>query len=161
MLTYIGTTDVHSESFDVFRRPASGDWSPDPISKPGLFDPPGDEAKAPVIHEPSPSSTDAYVRAVSLSKRLWTHKIRTTVSPTGDIMLDMTGYKSNEEDSLRAEVIARRILSEEIEGNMDIGSLIGADENGNLWIYSSEEAKSAADRKFSGLRTLNPVAMRS
>jgi phosphatidate phosphatase LPIN len=76
-------------------------------------------------------------------------------------MLDMAGYKSNEEASLRAEVIARRILSEDVEGNMDIGSLIGADENGNLWIYSSEEAKLAADRKSSSLRALNPAAMRS
>lgn len=59
-------------------------------------------------------------------------------------MLDMTGYKSSEDDALRAEVIARKILSEELEGNYDIGALIGADENGNLWIYSSEEAKEAA-----------------
>lgn len=59
-------------------------------------------------------------------------------------MLDMTGYKSSEDDALRAEVIARKILSEELEGNYDIGALIGADEHGNLWIYSSEEAKEAA-----------------
>jgi phosphatidate phosphatase LPIN len=56
----------------------------------------------------------------------------------------MTGYKSSEDDALRAEVIARKILSEELEGNYDIGALIGADEHGNLWIYSSEEAKEAA-----------------
>ncbi|MCJ1388754.1 hypothetical protein MMC18_009114 [Xylographa bjoerkii] len=62
-------------------------------------------------------------------------------------MLDMNGYKSSEEDTLRAEVIARRILSEELEGNYDIGALIGADMNGNLWIYSSEEAKASAARK--------------
>lgn len=62
-------------------------------------------------------------------------------------MLDMTGYKSNEEDALRAEVLARKILAEELEGNYDIGALIGADEHGNLWIYSSEEAKEAADRR--------------
>lgn len=62
-------------------------------------------------------------------------------------MLDMTGYKSSEEEALRAEVVARGILSEELEGNYDIGSLIGADEKGNLWIYSSEEAKEAAARK--------------
>lgn len=62
-------------------------------------------------------------------------------------MLDMTGYKSSEDDSLRAEVIARKILSEELEGNYDIGALIGADEHGNLWIYSSEEAKDAASRR--------------
>lgn len=62
-------------------------------------------------------------------------------------MLDMTGYKSSEDDALRAEVIARKILSEELEGNYDIGALIGADEDGNLWIYSSEEAKEAASQR--------------
>lgn len=82
-------------------------------------------------------------------------------------MLDMTGYKSSEEDALKAEILARKILAEELEGNYDIGALIGADENGNVWIYSSEEAKEAANRRAeaadrkAGLQSLNPVAMRS
>ena len=62
-------------------------------------------------------------------------------------MLDMEGYKSSEEEALRAELIARKVLAEELQGNYDIGALIGADEQGNLWIYSSEEAKEAAARK--------------
>lgn len=62
-------------------------------------------------------------------------------------MLDMTGFKSSEEDMLRAEVLARKILSEELDGNYDIGALFGFDEEGNLWIYSSEEAKQAAMNK--------------
>ena len=56
-------------------------------------------------------------------------------------MLDMNGYKFRDDESLQAEVIARKILAEEIDGDYDIGALIGADRNGNLWIYSSEEAK--------------------
>jgi phosphatidate phosphatase LPIN len=87
---------------------------------------------------------DAIERAVALSNRLSASNIPSQVTDTGDLMLDMTGYKSSEDDALRAEVIARKILSEELEGNYDIGALIGADENGNLWIYSSEEAKEAA-----------------
>ena len=75
-------------------------------------------------------------------------------------MLDMTGYKSSEDEALRAEVIARKILAEELEGNYDIGALIGADEHGNLWIYSSEEAKDAAARKI-GLRSLAPESLAS
>ena len=59
-------------------------------------------------------------------------------------MLDMTGYKLKDEESLQAEVIARKILAEEIDGDYDIGALIGADRKGNLWIYSSEEAKEQA-----------------
>ncbi|QSS65284.1 nuclear elongation and deformation protein [Histoplasma capsulatum] len=72
---------------------------------------------------------------------------RSPLSERGDLMLDMTGYKSSDEDALRAEVIARKLLAEELEGNYDIGALIGADEHGNLWIYSSEESKEAASHR--------------
>jgi len=97
---------------------------------------------------PPPLPTrEAIERAVALSNRLSASNIPTQVTDTGDLMLDMTGYKSSEDDALRAEVIARKILSEELEGNYDIGALIGADEHNNLWIYSSEEAKEAAGQR--------------
>jgi len=92
-------------------------------------------------------SRQAFRRALTLSKKLSTSNIRSQVTESGDLMLDMTGYKSSEDQALRAEAIARKLLSEELEGNYDIGSLIGTDENGNLWIYGSEEAKDAADRR--------------
>ncbi|KAJ9656128.1 lipin Ned1 [Neophaeococcomyces mojaviensis] len=92
-------------------------------------------------------SRQAYHRALTLSKKLSTSNIRSQVTESGDLMLDMTGYKSSEDQALRAEAIARKLLSEELEGDYDIGSLIGTDENGNLWIYGSEGAKDAADRK--------------
>ncbi|KAL1302676.1 hypothetical protein AAFC00_003040 [Neodothiora populina] len=96
---------------------------------------------------PPMSSEDAMTRAINLSKKLWTSNIASQVTEKGDIMLDMTGYKSSEDEALRAEVVARKILSEELEGDYDIGSLIGADENGNLWIYGSEEARDKANAK--------------
>jgi phosphatidate phosphatase LPIN len=94
----------------------------------------------------SPPSTrrEALERAQILSKQLSASKIATRVTESGDLMLDMTGYKSSDDQALRAEVVARKILAEELQGNYDIGALIGADEQGNLWIYSSEEAKEAA-----------------
>ncbi|EFQ98507.1 lipin-1 [Nannizzia gypsea CBS 118893] len=98
---------------------------------------------------PPISRQEAYSRAISLSKKLSGSNIPSKVTESGDLMLDMTGYKSSEDDALRAEVVARKILAEELEGNYDIGALIGADEHGNLWIYSSEEAKEAAGRKAS------------
>lgn len=116
---------------------------------------------APTERSTSPpllSASDAVNRAKSLSKKLSMSQIPTHVTDNGDLMLDMTGYKSSEDEALRAEVIARKILSEELEGNYDIGALIGADEQGNLWIYSSEEAKEAAGRK-TGLRGLAPGAV--
>ncbi|KAJ5627646.1 hypothetical protein N7490_009874 [Penicillium lividum] len=96
---------------------------------------------------PPVSVEEAMSRAISLSKKLTGSNIQSHVTETGDLMLDMTGYKSNEGDALRAEVLARKILAEELEGSYDIGALIGADEHGNLWIYSNEEAKEAADRR--------------
>ncbi|KAL7918150.1 LNS2 domain-containing protein [Trichoderma austrokoningii] len=91
--------------------------------------------------------SEAIARARALSKGLSAVNIPTHITETGDLMLDMTGFKSNEEDMLRAEVLARNILSEEMDGNYDIGALFGFDEEGNLWVYSSEDAKQAAMNK--------------
>lgn len=107
---------------------------------------------------PLVSTSEAVNRAISLSKKLSGSNIPTLVTDRGDLMLDMTGYKSSEDEALRAEVIARKILAEELEGNYDIGALIGADEQGNLWIYSSEEAKEAAARDIE-LQGLVPGAL--
>ncbi|KAF3491266.1 nuclear elongation and deformation protein 1 [Arthroderma uncinatum] len=109
---------------------------------------------------PPISRQEAYSRAISLSKKLSGSNIPSKVTESGDLMLDMTGYKSSDDDALRAEVVARKILAEELEGNYDIGALIGADEHGNLWIYSSEEAKEAAGRKaaYSSLQHHNGMA---
>lgn len=109
---------------------------------------------------PPVSASEALARAIKLSKKLFTSNIPNKVTETGDLELDMTGYKSSEEDALHAEVIARRILSDELAGDYDIGALIGADENGNLWIYSSEEAKAAAMAKTS-MNVLNEAALQS
>ena len=113
-------------------------------------------ASAPTERSASPppvSADDAVNRAKALSEKLSGSNIPSRITDSGDLMLDMNGYKSSEEDALRAEIIARKVLAEELEGNYDIGALIGADEEGNLWIYSSEEAKEAAARKieFRGL----------
>jgi phosphatidate phosphatase LPIN len=109
---------------------------------------------------PPVSPSEALARALKLSQALATSNIPNKVTESGDLELDMTGYKSSEEEALRAEVIARKILSDELAGDYDIGALIGADEHGNLWIYSSEEAKAAAMQKTSmsvlGGSTLSP-----
>lgn len=123
----------------------------------------GSTAMSPSERSSSPpplSSAEAKTRAMNLSKKLWFSNIPSTVTEQGDLMLDMTGYKSSEEDALRAEVMARKILSEELEGNYDIGALIGADDKGNVWIYSSEEAKEAAGRE-AALKGMHAEAYRS
>ncbi|PGH06202.1 hypothetical protein AJ79_06590 [Helicocarpus griseus UAMH5409] len=127
---------------------------------------PKDTLQAAFSHDKSPSTErsrspppitpqEAVSRAMALSKKLSISNIPSHVTETGDLMLDMTGYKSSDEEALRAEIIARKILAEELEGNYDIGALIGADEQGNLWIYSSEESKEAASRRAT-LTSLRP-----
>lgn len=171
-------------------RPVSGDWSGQPKlpidfvrshtdetlpstkearehrfhSQPPGDHIPMDENNNRSYSPPPISHSEAVTRAINLSKKLWSSNIPSQITETGDLMLDMTGYKSAEDEALKAESVARKILTEELEGNYDIGSLIGEDENGNLWIYRSVEAKEAADRRStqaSLLQNLNPTAMRS
>lgn len=87
---------------------------------------------------------EAIERAMTLSRELAAVDIQTQITETGDLMLDMSIFKNNEEDALRAEILARKVLTQQLQGNFDVGALIGMDEHGNLWIYSSEEAKEAA-----------------
>jgi phosphatidate phosphatase LPIN len=147
-------------------RPKSGDWSAlaqrphsDGVlprsartSDAGFGESSNDEEGSPRISARSSSPPplapkEAMERAIALSRELSAANIPSEVTETGDLMLDMTGFKNNEEDAFRAEILARKILSEELEGNYDIGSLFGMDERGNLWIYSSQDAKEAAMKK--------------
>ncbi|PGH28152.1 hypothetical protein AJ80_00042 [Polytolypa hystricis UAMH7299] len=137
-----------SRSEDVLANPTSG-YSPKDSALSTSF-----PDKTPTMSRrsqspPPVSQQEAFSRAMALSKKLSGSNIPSKVTESGDLMLDMTGYKSSDEDALRAEVVARKILAEELEGNYDIGALIGADDQGNLWIYSSEEAKEAALQKSS------------
>ncbi|OBU01299.1 hypothetical protein VE01_00065 [Pseudogymnoascus verrucosus] len=135
----------------VEKRRTYSNQETNPVDRQGrsVVPPPGQDGPSDTFTERSQSppplpTREAIERAISLSKQLAVSNIPSHVTDTGDLMLDMTGYKSSDDDALRAEVIARKLLSEELEGNYDIGALIGADEQGNLWIYSSEEAKEAA-----------------
>lgn len=147
-------------------RPASGDWS-STIMRPHSDNILRKSARASSVDDdddsddaedrgplsersqspPPLAPEESLQRARALSKELSAAGIPSKVNDGGDIMLDMTGFKNNEEDMLRVEILARKILSEELDGNYDIGALFGFDEEGNLWIYSSEEAKKTAMNK--------------
>ncbi|KAI6783266.1 Nuclear elongation and deformation protein-like protein [Emericellopsis cladophorae] len=147
-------------------RPASGDWSgalmrphsddmlrysarsaekkdEDPITDDDHAGPLSERSQSP----PPLELNEAIERAMTLSKRLSTVGIPSKVNDTGDLTLDLTGFKGSEEEMIRAEVLARKILAEELEGNYDIGALFGFDAEGNLVIYSSEEARQAAMKR--------------
>ncbi|KAK3945404.1 nuclear elongation and deformation protein 1 [Diplogelasinospora grovesii] len=159
--------------------PSAGDWSPqrphsEDILRRTARKQPSDqnlkddsvEGESPRVsdrsHSPPPlAPPEALQRAMTLSKELSAVNIPTHITETGDLMLDMTGFKNNEEDAFRAEILARKVLSEELDGPYDIGALFGVDEHGNLWIYSSEEAKDAAMKRAmeSSLRASPIVAI--
>jgi phosphatidate phosphatase LPIN len=112
-----------------------------------------------------PSSKNDLAKATALSKRLWSANIASKVTDEGDLMLDMTGYGDSEGDAIKVEAMARRVLAEELSeqqsSNYDIGSRMGLDEHGNIWVYHSQDAKEAADRR-AGLQVLKySSAMRS
>lgn len=108
------------------------------------------------ISPPSLAPREAVQRAKKVSEELSAVNIPSRITDTGDLMLDMTGLKSSEEDAIKAEILAREILAKEMEGDYDIGALFGMDEEGNLWIYSSEDAKEAAMKKT--VASLRPAA---
>jgi len=68
-----------------------------------------------------------------------------------DVMLDTYGYKSSAEDTKQFDLLAKQIFLEETGHESDdqptipLDNLIGHDQNGNLWIYASEQAKQYAE----------------
>ncbi|CAK7270213.1 lipin Ned1 [Sporothrix epigloea] len=142
-----------SQSDDILRQSArrpssvtSGSWRDGSVDRDRDGGSPKQSERS---HSPPPlAPAEAIERAITLSRELESVNIPCRVTELGDLMLDMTGFKDSEEDALRAEVLARRVLSNELQGNYDVGALFGMDEQGNLWIYSSEEAKEAAMRRM-------------
>lgn len=131
-------------------RPQSGDWSPLQMEQKSASEEvlPTSSRRYTLSHSSairprSPDHAAAVEKALELSKKLSENlnNIPTQITDKGDIMLDITGYKTGEDETLRAENIARKILAEEMDGVNDIGGLISADNEGNVWIYSSEESK--------------------
>ncbi|KAK6496735.1 hypothetical protein TWF481_001723 [Arthrobotrys musiformis] len=146
---------------DVIKaRPQSGDWKyssldrstsadilPSESHKYNLDDSHKAKSAENTPRSSSPlNDPERFERARALSRKI---SIPTRITDDGDLMLDMNGYKTGEgeDDSLQAEVMARRLLAEEFESGYDLTSLIGADRDGNIIIYTSEEAKAEADRR--------------
>ena len=163
LLTPLSSSPNYSHQGEEVRRPWSGDFSAatnvnDDL---GIVDSDAESAEvqggeSPMLSTRSTSPPplrpeDAVARALALSRELSAVNIPNHVNETGDLMLDMSAFQGSEEDVFRAEILARKILSEELDGNYDIGALIGVDEKGNLWIYSSEEAKEEAMKKTTAL----------
>ncbi|ODQ67499.1 LNS2-domain-containing protein [Nadsonia fulvescens var. elongata DSM 6958] len=89
----------------------------------------------------SPGSKEqAIERARLLTKRLTnTINVPSKITDNGDIVLDMTGYKADQEEINRSEKIVRQLLEEEFGSAPNVCDLFGADEEGNLRIYSGDD----------------------
>lgn len=80
-------------------------------------------------------------KAKELGKRLSGKELPTRVGDNGDVMLDMTGYKSSAANINIAE-LARETFKDEFPM---IEKLLREDEEGNLWFHASEDAKKFAE----------------
>ena len=155
------------------RRPQSGDWTHLPsslehLSLESLKEPPAPSSsngsirrhtvtlQSQEIENKVPSRTQAAIEKVAEIVNKMGGKVRTHVQDNGgyyslkqrglmvDVMLDAYGYKATAEDAKQFDSLAREIFKEET-GHERLDSLIGHDQNGNLWIYASEEAKQYAE----------------
>jgi phosphatidate phosphatase LPIN len=104
-----------------------------------------------------PQRTQAALEKVAEAVSKLGGQIRTHIQDNGDIMLDAQGYKSSDEETKQLDNLARRIFAEETSGEGSLDTLLGHDQNGNLWIYASEEAKLFAESQ-SG--TATPVEIK-
>ncbi|ORY77053.1 Lipin/Ned1/Smp2-domain-containing protein [Protomyces lactucae-debilis] len=100
----------------------------------------------------SMSTQNAIQKAEELLKKLALEDIPTHVTDAGDIMLDMHGYKSHDDDFTQMGSISDHIIAGE-ELTSEGKSLVSADERGNLWIYATEETKQYAQ----SIRSNSPV----
>lgn len=107
-------------------RSRSRSVSPEPPSTPtrlGSVSPPG-----------TPLTKDQLIeRARLLSRKLTDINIPSKITDNGDIVLDVTGYKADEDDFKQSEQVVRKILMEEF-GEDNLESIITKDEEGNIKI---------------------------
>ncbi|CCG85093.1 protein of unknown function [Taphrina deformans PYCC 5710] len=147
-------------------RPKSGDWDdfdPTQVSEPNTnesfhrrhtitdSDPVAPKSNATgtlndfrARNDLSLKTQEALLKAEELMKKLAVEDIPTHITDAGDIMLDMHGYKSNEEDFAHIGSISEHIAAAEELTNNGLESLVSADEQGNLWIYATQETKQSA-----------------
>lgn len=92
----------------------------------------------------SMNTQQALLKAEELMKRLAVEDIPTHITDAGDVMLDMHGYKSNDEDIAHVGTISDHIVAAEELSHNGVDPLVSADERGNLWIYATPETKQYA-----------------
>lgn len=87
---------------------------------------------------PTMTHEQAMERAQQLTKKLNTINIKSKVTDNGDVVMDMTGYKSSKAEVEESEEVVKRILAEEF-GETNIDDLMKRDPEGHLRIFTSPE----------------------
>src|SRR5271169_6616911 len=62
-------------------------------------------------------------------------------------MLDVQGYKSSQDDTREFDSLAKEIFQQDTSTGSSLDTLVGHDQNGNLWVYASQEAKLSAEQQ--------------
>lgn len=95
--------------------------------------------------EPEPERAISKDRVHSLTKRLTDINIPSKITDNGDIVLDMTGYKSGADEFRTSEAVVKKLLAEELGlgPELDFESIMGPDEEGNIRIYSRDDLYAA------------------
>ncbi|ODV62147.1 phosphatidate phosphatase PAH1 [Ascoidea rubescens DSM 1968] len=78
----------------------------------------------------------ALERARKLTHTLSLKNIPTKIESNGDLLLDINGYKSNEENIQNSDELIKKLLSEEFGNDYDLSTIMHTDEEGNIRIYS-------------------------
>ncbi|KAG7876563.1 hypothetical protein KL937_005299 [Ogataea polymorpha] len=94
-------------------------------------------------HSPSnirkAGTASSFDRAKKISSKLTKKNIPSKVEANGDIMLDMQGYKSNDQNIHDSDAVIRQLLIDEFGDDVDINALVDKDLHGNIRILSSDD----------------------
>lgn len=89
---------------------------------------------------PNPKDFLTLEKVRQLTRKLTDVNIPSKVTDNGDIVLDMTGYKSGAKEFQQSEELVKKILAEEFgTDDPELESMLGPDEEGNLRIFSRDD----------------------
>ncbi|GMM36653.1 phosphatidate phosphatase [Saccharomycopsis crataegensis] len=95
-------------------------------------------------------------RAQKLSKQLTLKNIPTKIDSNGELVLDISGYKSSEQDIKSYDKILKDILKDELGDDVDLKDVVKYDEHGNVRIYSTNNE---SDSSFEQQTLMSPPSI--
>lgn len=87
---------------------------------------------------PPISKEQAIERAQHLTKKLKDINIPSKITDNGEVVMDMTGYKSGEADIKQSEAVVKKILADEF-GESSLNDLLKRDHEGHLTFFAGAD----------------------